>query len=201
MFNQYLTETFCEIFESYEDFKDVYDNDIPTVLKTYTFLPEGATQEETKSYVSDTTLEMTYYLLVANYANSNIKSTDLNRFKLKLFTTIFQYGPVWEKRMDLQKIIRSLTRDQMKAGTKAINNHVFNDGTAVSDPNNELANVNEQNTTSYRKSPVEAYSQIYQIVGEDVTRTYMDRFKDLFMNMYGPAKTVLFATDTSGEEE
>jgi len=49
-----------------------------------------------------------YYLLYAKYGNSPIANLDETQFKYKLFSLIFQYGPNWEKELDIQGILRNL---------------------------------------------------------------------------------------------
>ena len=199
-FGTYWTMKMSDIFPSYDDFKDCYDNDIPSVMKTYTITPEGSNTPVTTSYVSNTGLELTYYLLIANYTNSPIANMDQNQFKMRLFANIMQYGPIWEKRMDIQKKLRALTSDQIKAGSKAIYNYSRNDGTPVTDLEEELTRLNDQNTTNYKKSPLEAYGQLYEIIGEDITKSYIDKFKKLFLTVATPQKPLLYETDTEEVE-
>ena len=49
-----------------------------------------------------------YYLLYAKYGNNPIANYDETQFKYKVFSTIFQYGPTWEKRLSVQNTLRNL---------------------------------------------------------------------------------------------
>lgn len=199
-FGTYWTKKMSDIFPSYEDFKDCYDNDIPSVMKTYTIVPEGQSTSVEKSYVSDTGLELTYYLLISNYTNSPISNMDQNQFKFRLFACIMQYGPIWEKRMEIQKKLRTLTSEQIKSGSKAIYNYSRNDGTPVDNLEEELTRLNDQNTTNYKKAPIEAYGQLYEIIGEDVTKAYIDKFKKLFLQVATPQMPLLYETDIKEDD-
>ena len=95
----YETELFSEIYETVNDF--IYDYQhvgIPTTIDINT---------------SATTL---YYLLYGKYGNTPIANYDTNQFKYKLFSVIWQYGPTWEKRLDIQKKLRDFTEADLKAG-------------------------------------------------------------------------------------
>ena len=83
-FPKFDTKLFTEIWEDSDSFlADYQDIGIPTTIST----------------TNATTL---YYLLYAKYGNSPIANFDENQFKYKIFTIIFQYGPTWEKRLDIQ---------------------------------------------------------------------------------------------------
>ena len=45
--------------------------------------------------------ELLYYLLYARYGNSHIANNDENQFKYRLASTIFMYGPTWEKELEV----------------------------------------------------------------------------------------------------
>jgi hypothetical protein len=76
-----------------------------------------------------------------------------------MFSVIFQYGPTWEKKLDIQEKLRDLTEAEILAGAKAIYNHAFNPETTPSTASlEELNYINDQNITNYKKSKLEAYS-------------------------------------------
>ena len=77
------TNTFQEVWESAKAFTDEYaTNGIPTTITVQ----------------NCTTL---YYLLYAKYGNEYVRSSDQNRFKYCIWSTIFKYGPTWEKRLEI----------------------------------------------------------------------------------------------------
>jgi hypothetical protein len=78
-----------------------------------------------------------------------------------MFSVIFQYGPTWQKRLDIQAKIRGLTDSDILIGSKAIYNTALNPSTAPSTGSlEELTYINSQNTTNYKKSKLEAYAQL-----------------------------------------
>jgi len=86
----YDTKIFTEVYDSADKFVYDYKNvGIPTTI-------------------SDANATTLYYLIYARYGNSPIANMDITQFKYKLFSIIFQYGPTWEKRLDVQKTLRDM---------------------------------------------------------------------------------------------
>ena len=141
MIPQYDTKLMTEIWEDAAGFLTDYKSvGIPTTI----------------SDASATTL---YYLLYAKYGNSTIANFDITQFKYKMFSTIFQFGPTWEKKLELQEKVRGLTETEIMTGAKAIYNSALNPSTAPTTGSlEELSYINAQNTTNYKKSKLEAYS-------------------------------------------
>lgn len=109
----YETKTFAELFDDYSDFKTEY-----TSTQKFPMIIDSADSE---SHVSN--LQILYYLLYARYGNSPIANYDENQFKTKLGAVIWQYGPTWEKKLDIQSTLRGLTEAQLKTGAvRAISN-------------------------------------------------------------------------------
>ena len=140
-----LTKKFTDIYSSYTTFKTDYD---ASALN-------GA--------ISSDNLQILYYLLYAKYGNNHITNLDENQFKYKLFSIIWQYGPTWEKRLEIQGNLRAFNTDfsdpddptKSKAlleGAKAIYNHAYNPSTEPSTQSLEelkkftLKEWNERNT-------------------------------------------------------
>ena len=90
MLPQYDTKLMTEVWSQASEFLNDYQNiGIPTTIST----------------ANATTL---YYLLYARYGNTPIANYDENQWKYKMFSIIFQYGPTWEKRLDIQNTLRGL---------------------------------------------------------------------------------------------
>lgn len=90
MFPQYDTKLMTEVWSSASEFLTDYQAaGIPTTI----------------SVQNATTL---YYLLYARYGNTPIANYDENQWKYKMLSIIFQYGPTWEKRLDVQNTLRGL---------------------------------------------------------------------------------------------
>jgi hypothetical protein len=163
----YNTKTFTDIYGELSDFQADKNTYITTV--------------GTNGVVTDATINLTYQLLYAKYGNSPIANLDENQFKAKIFTTIWQYGPTWEKKLAIQKDIRALSSTDILVGSKAIHNHALNPENLPSAE--ELNYINEQDTTKYTKSKMDAYGQLYDLLVQDVTDVYLLKFKPLFQQV------------------
>ncbi len=185
MIPQYDTKLFCEIFEDVNDFLYYYINDIDDSIKVFNI----STQEGL------TTIKRIYYLLEARYANNPIANYDEHQFVSKLFTIVFQYGPTWAKRLDVQDKLRALTEDQLRLGSRALYNHALNPTEIPSDTNTEISYINDQNTTKYTKSPLEGYAMLEELLRTDVTNEFLNRFQKLFKQFVRPERTWIYVTE------
>lgn len=169
LYGNYRTRTFSNIYESFEAFKEDYlSNGIPTTL-------------------SDENIQTLFYLLYARYGNSNVASSDENQFRYKLFSTIFMYGPAWQKRLNIQTQLVNLKDDEIVLGTTAIYNSALNPSTAPTTQTlEELNYINSQNTTKYKKSKMEGLAALYQLIETDVTEEFIGKFKKLFITIVEP---------------
>lgn len=177
----FATKTFTEIYETVNDFCYDYQHvGIPT-----TILVNNA---------------MTlYYLLYAKYGNTPIANWDENQFKYKLFGVIFQYGPTWEKRLDIQTKLRNLTETELLSGAKTIYNHAYNPETEPKTGDiTELNYINEQNTQNFVKNKLNAYSELMSLLETDVTGEFLDRFNICFKKFARPG-TYLYVEDEDNE--
>lgn len=164
----YNTKIFTEIYEDYAAF---------SADKT-TYFPLKISNTSQKD-----NLEIVYYLLYAKYGNSPIANLDENQFKAKLWATIWQYGPAWEKRVDIQDELKALTSTDLLQGAKVVHNHAFNPSTEPSTATlEELTYINDQNTSNYKKSKMDAYGQLWSLITSDVTEEFMLKFKKLFQS-------------------
>lgn len=169
LYGNYRTRTFVDIYDELEAFKkDYIDCGIPVTI-------------------SDTNLTTLYYLLYARYGNSSIASSDETQFKYKLFSTIFMYGPAWQKRLEIQKELTTMGIDEAIKGSTAIYNSALNPSTAPSTQTlDELAYINTQNTTKKKKSKIEGYATLYALIETDVTEDFINKFKKLFITILEP---------------
>ncbi len=169
----YRTRTFANIFPSAEEFNNA--------------ITEMPFDKETID------LNLVYYLLYARYGNSNIAFSDENQFKFSVGSIIFQYGLTWTKRLDVQKKLRALSDAELLTGGKAIYNHSFNPSTEPSTNTlDELLTVNDQNTTNYKKSKMEAYAYLMELLETDVTEEFIGKFKKLFLSVVAPDYPLLY---------
>lgn len=105
------------------------------------------------------------------------------------------YGPTWSKRLDIQEKLRGLTEDELMHGSKAIHNQAFNPGTAPSTQTlEELTAINQQATTNHKKSKIQAYVDLYDVLATDVTKEFIDKFARFFIKILAPDYPLLYKT-------
>ena len=132
MIPQYDTKLMTEVWNSDSEFLTDYQAvGIPTTI----------------SNQNATTL---YYLLYARYGNTPIANYDENQWKYKMFSIIFQYGPTWEKRLDIQTTLRGLQiADLIDNGSyRALSSQSGSETSSKtgSDNNTRTLNTTEKNT-------------------------------------------------------
>lgn len=178
MIPMYNTVKFTDVYSDVTAFLDDYNNvGIPAKVKAE----------------SATTL---FYLLYAKYGNNPISNNDINQFKYRLFAIIFQYGPTWEKRLEVQDAIRGLSLDQLREGSKAIYNMAMNPDTDPgTDSLTELGYINQQNTNNVKKSVISAYEDLWGLLKVDVTEEFLTKFKQLFKQVVIPENTYIYVTE------
>lgn len=169
LYGNYRTRKFTDIYDNVDAFlADYSDNGLPMLVDT-------------------TNMTTLFYLLYARYGNSNIASSDENQFKYKLFSLVFQYGPTWAKRLEIQDKVRNLTEDELRESAKSLYNHSYNPSTLPStDTVDELLTINEQNVTKHRRSKTDAYALLNDLLETDVTEEFISKFKKLFITIVEP---------------
>lgn len=145
------------------------------------------------------TNEQLYYLLYARYGNRHIAMSDENRFIYALWSIVFQYGPTVSKKLGIQIGLRDLSIEELKTGSKAIYNHSFNPSTEPSTASlEELTTIDNQNTTQYKKSDMEAYANLLALLETDVLEEFLAKFSKLFIKVVAPDYPLYYET-TQGE--
>ena len=132
MIPQYDTKLMTDVWSQASDFLTDYQNaGIPTTI----------------SNQNATTL---YYLLYAKYGNTPIANYDENQWKYKMFSVIFQYGPTWEKRLDIQTTLRGLQLSDLidNGSYRALSSQSGSETSSKtgSDNNTRTLNTTEKNT-------------------------------------------------------
>ena len=132
MLPQYDTKLMTDVWSKATDFVTDYQNiGIPTTI----------------SVQNATTL---YYLLYARYGNTPIANYDEEQWKYKIFSVVFQYGPTWEKRLDIQNTLRGLQiSDLVDNGSfHELFSHSGSESSSKtgSDNNTRTLNTTEKNT-------------------------------------------------------
>lgn len=185
LYGNFRTRTFAEIFtEQGFDSVQVFD----TAIKEC-----GIPLK-----ITDNSLSTLFYLLYARYGNSHIASFDENTFLYKLASTIFMYGPTWEKRIEIQDKLRALQETDILKGSEAIYNTANAPGTEIAglvDNEGKLDFLSGQNTTAYRKSKMEGYATLASLLETDVTKEFIDKFANLFLKIVEPYEPLWYVTE------
>ena len=195
----YPNMLFHDIYPSYEIFENGKKDSVgdPLILG-YKDIPEFNVIETTtpdgENYFS--TLKTIYLLLLDRYGNSPIANSDINQFAIKLFSTIYQYGPTWQVKKQIQYKLRNLKDSEIREGAKAIYNHAFNPD---SEPNTntleELDYINDQNTTNYKKSKIEGSTALWEVLRDNIDSSFMDKFRKLFLQIARPTREIYYVTE------
>lgn len=188
---EFDTVRFTQIWNNVNDFISDYTNNSSDFING---IPQKITTENA------TTL---FYLLYARYGNNPISNFDITQWKYKLFSIIFQYGPAWEKRLAIQDRLKQLTEadPEFRKGSKAIYNQAMNPATEPSTATlEELTYINQQNTTNYNKSLMDAYAQLWGLLDTDVTEDFLKRFQKLFKQFVMPEKPLIYVTEVEEDD-
>lgn len=182
MYGYYRTRRFIDIFPSLEAFiKDYNECQIKTPLKN----------EDNK------TITNLYYMLYAKYGNSHIASFDETQFRYKLWNIVFMYGPTWEKRLELQEKIRNATEKDLQTGNANVNNYaVHPDTDPATDATDPLSYITNQTYTTQKKGKLEALILQYNQLETDVTESFLNEFKKLFLTVVFPEEPGWYILET-----
>lgn len=183
LYGSYRQKKFTDVYESVEDFlADYKDCGIPTTI-------------------SDNSAQTLFYLLYGSYGNDIVASSDINRFKYKLFSIIFQYAPNWEKQLEIQNKLRDLTEDDIRLGSRQIYNTAQNPSTEPStDTTDELQYINNQNVTKNQRGVLEGYATLLSLLRTDVTQEFLNRFRKLFLTIVQPEEPLLYITEVDNND-
>lgn len=186
MLPQYDTILFTDVWDDVADFKTDF---------------AGSPFTGSIKATSPDNVSIVFYLLYARYGNNPIANNDVDQWKMKIFSVMYQYGPSWEKRLDIQAKLRALTDNDIMKGTEATHNHANNPSTepGTDDPYH-LDYINDQNVTIYKKPKMEAYAQLWDLIDTDVTEEFIQRFKSCFKTFVAPEKPLLFVSEDEEED-
>ena len=146
--------------------------------------------------ISDESATTLYYLLYGQYGNSTLVGVDNNQWCYKLWSIVYMYGATWEKRIAIQDEIRALTIDDAVKGGTSINNQSLNPSEApVNDSEDILKTINTQIVNRFNKSKVEGYQYLMDLLETDVTKTFLDKFKVLFLKIVAPEEPLYYETE------
>lgn len=190
LFTRGLTNTLIEIYPTYEDFQADYEeiglDDIP--FKNPDFL------------------RTIYYLLMGEYANSEIMNLSRDMFRYRFFTKIMAYGPEYERQLGIQKELIAMEDEALQVSSKVVYNSARNPSqkppTTETDPNkigDILPYIDGQNTTNHVRSKLDAWAYLNSLLDHDLTREFIKRFNELFVvSLYGNSGLYYTPIDTTG---
>lgn len=181
----YNTKTFVDVWGTVSDFVDDY--------KSCALYDPGNT-------INDGNAQTLYFLLYARYGNTPIANWDQNQFKYKMFSVIFQYGPAWQKELEVQSELRSLSLDDLQTGSKVMFKHAYGDATtpSASDSMDYTNDKNEQKTT---RAKADGYAILLSLLKDDVTEKFLSKFKHCFKTVVYPEHPLLYGTEIDDEDD
>lgn len=175
-YNRFRTRTFIEIFPTVEEFKMAYS-------------------ESTLGEVSDASLQKLYFLMLGKYGSSHISYASEDLFVAALCGIIFEYGPSWQKRLEIQKELRDMESSRYTEGSRALHNHSYNPGTAPGTLTDQILNtIDDQNVTKFNKAPLEGLQLAYASIVTDVTESFLGKFRRLFVRVLATGLPLLYET-------
>lgn len=183
LYGSYRTKKFGDVWSTPNDFLiDYRAIGVPTTIPSD--IQNGSDQGSMYNL---------YFLLYSRYGNDVIASSDLQRFKMRLFTIVWQYGPNWAKNLEIQSKLRKLTDDEITQGSVQIYNQADNPSTDPSTDTSEyLQYIKAQNTAINKKGKLEGYALLDSLLKRDVTQEFLNRFKPLFKTVVEPEELLLY---------
>ena len=95
-----------------------------------------------------------------------------------------------------------MTLADLQVGGKVVYNTALNPNIApTTSALEELPYINQQNTTNYAKSEAEAYSIKMNLLNNDVTESFLGKFRDLFLKIVQPTVPLWYVTEETEENE
>lgn len=187
MLPMYNTQTFSQIYPTFDSFKYTFDNDF---------------QQYAKDCITATSLKALYWLLYARFADNPITNYSVVNFKAKMVAITFQRGPTWERRLAIQSSLRSLTEDDLLTGAKTIFNRAEHPETEPgTDTDTELTYINAQDVSKHKRSKIDAYAYLNDVLKNDVTQEFIDHYASLFSKFVSPTVTRIYENDIEEEEQ
>lgn len=183
---KYETMLFSDIFPTLNDFK--------TLINASDFFPMT-------KFLTEDNKTLLYYLLFAEYGNTPIANRSVNQFYIKLITTIFKFGPTWQKNLETQEKIRALTDEELMTGSKMIFNSAQNpNGLPTTDTSEEVNYLYSQNVNKSKRGKLEAYDFLNDLLKADVSSVFIKKFRVLFVSFVVPPCTDIFVSYNEGDD-
>ena len=166
MLPMYNTKTFSQVFPDFTSFKYCFDNDF---------------QAYAKDCISENSLKTLYWILYSRYCDNPIVNYSEINFKAKMVSLTFQKGPTWERKLALQKDLRDLTETDLLTGARTMFNRAVHPETEPgTNTDEELDYINAQDVSKQRRSKLDAYSYLQDVLKNDVTEELIKAYSKLF---------------------
>ena len=192
LFNEQWTSSLSEIYPTYDDFLADY-NEIN--LKGLVF-SDYKTNPENPAF-----LRIIYLLLMGEYGNSAIRAFSPDLFKVRFFTRIMAYGPTYEKQMEHQKTLLSMTDEELQVSAKAIYNSARNPSQKPPTNSEEiLPYIDAQSTANHLRSKLDAYAYFNEIIDDTITKEFIKKFDDFFVIVQRTNMPLWYITDKGDYE-
>ena len=200
LFGNYPTRKFSDIFPTFESFQAMWNS--TSFSKQAVALTQQIPEGGTETTEGPQNLFLIYELLMAEYANSHIKSFDENRFMFQCMSLIFQYAPAWIKRLEIQHTLHELdlNSEEFLRGSTQIFNTSLNPGTGpVNDSLDILKTVNQQNANIQKRDKFKALAILEELLRTNVTAEFIRRFQPLFATVTSPYEALYYTTEITEE--
>ena len=167
------TMSFSNIYDDYETFISDYNT-----FKDLTQI----------NFKNTEFLKHIYLILMGEYASSSISNMSVDQFKIRFWTRVNQYGPQYERELEIQKDLINLTEKDLETSSSVIYNSAINPANTVEDPSSTLIKeLNTQNTTFHKRSKLDAYAYLKSLLDKNLSSEFVSKFKGLFTYIYvGP---------------
>jgi hypothetical protein len=190
------TRSFADIFPTFETFQDMWNSTVfsKQAVALSQEIPEGGTE----TTEGPQNLMLIYELLMAEYANSTIASSDENRFMFQCMSLIFQYAPAWIKRLEIQHMLdeMDLNSEDFLRGSAQILNTSLNPSTGpVNDSLDMLKTINQQNVNIQKRDKFKALAILEELLKTNITGEFVKRFRPLFRSIVAPQRPLFYTTE------
>lgn len=187
MLPMYNTKTFSDVYPDFATFKKDFDEEFG---------------QYAKDCISATSLKYLFYMLYSRYTNNPIVNYSEIQFRSKLVNITFQKGPTWERKFALQKTLRELSDDDLLTGARTIFNRAEHDASEPSTlSTEETPYINYQDVSKQRRSKLDAYSYLQDVLKTDVSEEFIKSYKVLFSKFVSPTITRIYVNDIEEEED
>lgn len=192
-YGRYRTRDFQHIFPDFDTFDEKFK---ASPFCSYTL--DGVSKQN----LTDENIKLLFYSLYARYGSEHVAGSNEPRAIYRIFSTIAQYGPTWQARLDAQRRIQSMSVEELQLGSLTLFNEALHDQTEPSTGTaEELTFINSQRTQRVKRNLMEALELRDSILRVDVTEAFLDKFKKIFQVIVEPTEELLYYNEIEEDEE